>query len=57
MAGSLSSSVLQGFGAMQIEIRKGLALYPGTFNAVIAPEKEIITAIYSDTNVSPKRRD
>jgi DNA polymerase I len=51
MAGSLSPSVQQGSGAMQIEIRKGLALYPGTFNAVIAPEKEIITAINSNTDL------
>ena len=36
---------------MQIEIRTGLALYPGTFNAVIAPEKEIITAINSNTDL------
>jgi DNA polymerase I len=36
---------------MQIEIRKGLALYPGTFNAVIAPEKEIITTINSNTDL------
>jgi DNA polymerase I len=51
MAGSLSSSVEQGSGAMQIEIRKGLALYPGTFNAVIAPENEIIAAINSNTDL------
>ena len=37
---------------MQIEIRKGLAaLSPGTFNAVIAPEKEIISAINSNTDL------
>jgi len=44
--------VEQGSGAMQIEIRKGLAaLSPGTFNAVIAPEKEIISAINSNTDL------
>jgi DNA polymerase I len=36
---------------MQIEIRKGLSLHPGTFNAVIAPEKEIVTAINSNTDL------
>jgi DNA polymerase I len=51
MAGSLSPSVLQGSGAMQIEIRKGLALYPGTFNAVVAPEKVLITAINSNADL------
>ncbi len=30
---------------MQIELRKDLALPPGTFNAVIASEKMMITAI------------
>jgi hypothetical protein len=45
MAGSLSSSMEQGSGAVQIEIREGLALHPGTFNAVIIPEKEIVAAI------------
>ena len=38
MAGSLSPSVQQGSGAMQIELRTGLALQPDTFNAVIAPD-------------------
>ena len=33
---------------MQIEIRKGVALHPGTFNAVVAPEKEIVAAINSN---------
>src|SRR5208283_537611 len=51
MAGSLFPSVQQGSGAMQIEIRKGLALYPGTFNAVIAPEKVMITAINSNPDL------
>ncbi len=46
-----SPQVQQGSGAMQIEIRKGLALYPGTFNAVIAPENEIIAAINSNTDL------
>jgi DNA polymerase I len=36
---------------MQIEIRKGLALQPGTFNAVIAPEKVMITTINSNTDL------
>jgi DNA polymerase I len=36
---------------MQIEIRKGLALHPGTFNAVVAPEREIIAAINSNTEL------
>ncbi|MGA2104544.1 MAG: hypothetical protein ABSG06_04030 [Methanoregula sp.] len=35
----------QGSGAVQIEICEGLALHPGTFNAVIIPEKEIVAAI------------
>ena len=36
---------------MQIEIRKGLALHPGTFNAVVAPEKEIVSAINGNTDL------
>lgn len=36
---------------MQIELRKGLALYPGTFNAVVAPEKVLITAINSNADL------
>ncbi|MEN6397215.1 MAG: hypothetical protein ABFC78_12125 [Methanoregula sp.] len=36
---------------MQIEIRRGLALQPGTFNAVIAPEKVIVSAINSNTDL------
>ena len=36
---------------MQIELRKGMALHPGTFNAVIAPEKEMVTAINSNTDL------
>jgi|GEM_PF-4451889 len=35
---------------MQIEIRNGFTLQPGTFNAVIAPGKVIVSAIstYAD---------
>lgn len=36
---------------MQIEIRKGLALHPGTFNAVVAPEKEMVSAINGNTDL------
>jgi DNA polymerase I len=36
---------------MQIEIRKGLALHPGTFNAVVAPEREIVSAINNNTDL------
>ncbi|MFZ1898513.1 hypothetical protein [Methanoregula sp.] len=36
---------------MQIEIRKGLMLQPGTFNAVIAPEREIVAAINGNTDL------
>ncbi len=36
---------------MQIELRKGLALQPGTFNAVIASEKMMITAINSNADL------
>jgi DNA polymerase I len=36
---------------MQIEIRRGISLQPGTFNAVVAPEKEIVTAINSNTDL------
>ena len=36
---------------MQIEIRRGIALQPGTFNAVVAPEKEIVAAINSNTDL------
>jgi len=36
---------------MQIEIRKGITLQPGTFNAVVAPEKEIVTAINNNTDL------
>ena len=30
---------------MFIELRKGMFLYPGTFNAIIAPEKVLVSAI------------
>jgi len=36
---------------MQIEIRKELALQPGTFNAVIAPEKVMVAAINSNADL------
>jgi len=36
---------------MQIEIRRGITLQPGTFNAVVAPENEIVTAINSNTDL------
>jgi hypothetical protein len=36
---------------MQIEIRKGLALQPGTFSAVIAPEKVMISALNSNADL------
>ncbi len=36
---------------MQIEIRKGLALHPGTFSAVVAPEKDIVAAINGNTDL------
>src|SRR5512136_405350 len=32
---------------MLIELRRGIRLYPGTFNAVIAPEKVMIAALNS----------
>jgi DNA polymerase I len=36
---------------MHIEIRKGMNLYSGTFNAVIAPEKVMISAINSNVDL------
>lgn len=51
MAGSLCPSMQQESGAMQIEIRKGLALQPGTFSAVIAPEKVMVSAINSNADL------
>jgi DNA polymerase I len=36
---------------MQIEIRRGIALQPGTFNSVVAPEKEIVAAINTNTDL------
>ena len=36
---------------MQIEIRKGLALRPGTFSAVITPDKEIVSAINGNADL------
>ncbi|HNX17575.1 MAG TPA: hypothetical protein PKM50_04495 [Methanoregula sp.] len=36
---------------MQIEIRKGLALQPGTFSAVISPENVIVTALNSNADL------
>ncbi|ABS54912.1 hypothetical protein Mboo_0392 [Methanoregula boonei 6A8] len=36
---------------MQIELRKDLALQPGTFSAVIAPEKMMIDALNSHADL------
>jgi len=36
---------------MLIELRKGMTLHPGTFNAVIAPEKVIVSALNSNTDL------
>lgn len=36
---------------MQIEIRKGLALQPGTFAAVVVPEKAMAAALNSTTDL------
>jgi DNA polymerase I len=36
---------------MHIKIHKGMSLYPGTFNAVIAPEKVMISAINSNADL------
>jgi DNA polymerase I len=36
---------------MQIELRKGMNLYPGTYNAVIAPEKVMVSAINSNAEL------
>jgi DNA polymerase I len=36
---------------MQIELRKGLALQPGTFCAVIAPDKMMIAALNSNADL------
>ena len=36
---------------MHIEIRKGIILNPGTYNAVIAPEKVMISAINSNVDL------
>jgi DNA polymerase I len=36
---------------MQIEIRRGITLQPGTYNAVVAPEKEMVAAINSNTDL------
>jgi DNA polymerase I len=49
--GPLSPSAHQGSGPMQNELRKGLALQPGTFSAVIAPEKMMIAAINSNADL------
>ena len=37
-------------GAMSIELRKGMTLHPGTFNAVIAPGKVMVSALNSNTD-------
>ncbi|MGB8821405.1 MAG: hypothetical protein WCC68_09485 [Methanoregula sp.] len=49
--GLLSPLAGQGSGAMQIEIRNGFTLQPGTFNAVIAPGKVIVSAINTYTDL------
>jgi DNA polymerase I len=36
---------------MLIELRKGMTLHPGTFNAVIAPEKVMVAALNSNTDL------
>jgi len=36
---------------MLIELRKGMNLYPGTFNAVIAPEKVMVFALNSNADL------
>lgn len=36
---------------MQIELRKGMNLYPGTYNAVIAPERVMVSAINSNVEL------
>jgi hypothetical protein len=36
---------------MLIELRKGMTLHPGTFNAVIAPEKVMVSALNSNSDL------
>jgi len=36
---------------MQIEIRKGLSLQPGTFSAIVAPEKALVAAINANPDL------
>ncbi|MDD5025544.1 MAG: hypothetical protein PHN79_10635 [Methanoregula sp.] len=36
---------------MQIELRKGMNLYPGTYTAVIAPERVMVSAINSNAEL------
>jgi len=36
---------------MLIELRKGMTLHPGTFNAVIAPEKVMVSALNSNPDL------
>jgi len=36
---------------MQIEIRKGMNLYPGSFNAVVAPENVMVRSINSNPDL------
>ena len=36
---------------MLIELRKGMTLYPGTFNAVIAPEKVMASALTANADL------
>jgi hypothetical protein len=41
----------QGSGAMQIELRRGTVLQPGTFSAVVAPEKVMVSAINTNADL------
>lgn len=40
-----------GIRAMLIELSKGITLHPGSFTAVIAPEKKILAALNSNTDL------
>lgn len=43
--------VQQRSGAMLIELSRGITLQPGTFTAVIAPEKKILSALNSNRDL------
>jgi len=51
-AGSFSLQIPQESGAMQILLRPGIALRQGTFSAVIAPERIIISALNTNPELS-----